>query len=260
VIASALCRLLGLPHVEYELATEYDGQRDLRPGVVCSNMSPPPRSLVLGNQLLLSLDSAYPHAQRFKVRQHTVDTVFEIVSRLAPPPPEWMSEVPTAITTAPCVFVGYILLDAWIANQDRHHENWGAILTNAETNSLALAPTFDHGAGLARNLLDSEREERLTTKDRNYAISAFAAKGRSAFYDTPEASKALRLCDAFQRFAARNPRAADIWLERLRAVTPHDVSDILDEVPSERMSTVCRQFTFELLELNRQRLLDLEMH
>lgn len=33
VIASHLCDILGLPHVQYEMAAEYDGERILRPGV-----------------------------------------------------------------------------------------------------------------------------------------------------------------------------------------------------------------------------------
>lgn len=259
VVACHLCRLLGLPHVEYELATEFDGRTPLRPGVICANMSPPPKSLILGNQLLLALDPQYPHAQRFKVKQHTVDAVCEIVAVLSPPDSEWMAEVPPGNTTALDLFVGYVLLDAWIANQDRHHENWGAMWGGEEGAALSLAPTFDHGASLARQLLDEQREERLATRDRNRSLPAFAAKGRSAFYDSPEASKPLLLLEAFERFAARSPSAALIWRERLRAVTSDAVSGILNEVPADRMSPVCRNFTLQLLEINRQRLLDLEM-
>ena len=68
MIVCELCRLIGLPHVEYELATEVDGEQSIRPGVVCENMSPPPAELVLGNELLLAIDPQYPTAQRFKVR------------------------------------------------------------------------------------------------------------------------------------------------------------------------------------------------
>src|SRR3972149_2885349 len=50
VISCKVSQLLGLPHVEYELAAEYDGGQFLRPGVVCENMAPAPVSLVLGNQ------------------------------------------------------------------------------------------------------------------------------------------------------------------------------------------------------------------
>jgi hypothetical protein len=36
---------------------------------------------------------------------------------------------PDGITTAIDTFVGYLLLDAWIGNGDRHHENWRFIAT-----------------------------------------------------------------------------------------------------------------------------------
>ena len=51
VVACHLCGLLvGLPHVEYELAAEYDCAQYLRPGVVCENMAPAPLSLVLARE------------------------------------------------------------------------------------------------------------------------------------------------------------------------------------------------------------------
>jgi hypothetical protein len=143
VVASHLSELVGLPHVLYELAKEYDGDRYLRPGVVCENMAPSPRSLVLGNQLLLAIDPEYPTQQRFKVRQHTIEAVKEAVSTLDVPPDPWFAGVPLGVDSALDVFAGYIMLDAWIANQDRHHENWGALWDGRQ---LRLAPTFDHGA------------------------------------------------------------------------------------------------------------------
>lgn len=115
VVACHLCGLLGLPHVEYELAAEYEGERYVRPGVVCENMAPSPFTLVLGNELLLAVDPQYPSEQRFRVRQHTVEVVGEIVSRLAPPADAWLVRVPDGVQSALDVFVGYVMLDAWIA-------------------------------------------------------------------------------------------------------------------------------------------------
>ena len=54
VIASHLCGLLGLPHVEYELAVECAGPKELRPGVICENMVPEPLQLCLGNQMIFA--------------------------------------------------------------------------------------------------------------------------------------------------------------------------------------------------------------
>jgi hypothetical protein len=253
VVACHLCELIGLPHVEYELAAEYDGQQYIRPGVVCKNMARKPAVLVLGNQLLLAADPKYPQSQRFRVRQHTVEAVSDIVGQLAPPPEERMGSVPAGIESALGTFAGYVMLDAWIANQDRHHENWAALWGGAE---LRLAPTFDHGAALARNLLDSEREERLTTRDRNRTVASFAKRGRSAFYSSSEDARPLELRAAFRLFAQKVPDAAKAWLDRLEAVNQSEIWDILERVPSERMSDICKQFTIELLLTNQRRLLE----
>ncbi len=252
VIACGLCKLLGLPHVHYVLAAEYDGERYLLPGVICENMAPPPISLVLGNELLLALDPSYPKLQRFKVRQHTIDAVVSVLDKLAPPASVWAGDQPTRIGTALDVFIGYILLDAWIANQDRHHENWGALI-NA---FVSLAPTFDHGAALGRNLKDSEREERLSTKDRNRTVAAFAQRGLSAFYQTEADPKPLGTLEAFTSFGELSAIAKDSWLQRLLAVNREQVWGILEQVPQERMSPVCKDFTLQLLLENQRRLLD----
>lgn len=253
VVACHLCSLLGLPHVEYELAAEYDAGARVRPGAVCENMAPAPLSLFLGNQLLLALDRDYPKEQRFKVRQHTVEAVSDVVSRLFPPSQDWLAGIPDGIQSALEIFVGYVMLDAWIANQDRHHENWGAI---QDETALRLAPTFDHGAALARNVLDSERRERLTTKDQNRAIAAFAGRGRSAFYRSADDPRPLELREAFRAFAQQVPDAAQAWLARLRGVNRDAVWGILERVPLERMSDICKRFTMELLLNNQQRLLE----
>lgn len=255
VIACHLCGLLGLPHVEYELAVECDGERDIRPGVVCTNMAPSPLTLVLGNELLLGVDPTYPRDERskYKVRQHTVEAVSEVVSTLELPGGQWMASYPDGIRSALDVFAGYVMLDAWIANQDRHHENWGAIRDN---DVLRLAPTFDHAAGLARNLADLEREDRLTTKDRGRSVAAFARRGRSAFYRSMVEPRAMELCEAFLVFAERVPQAKNTWLERLRAVNKDAIQGILDRVPVFRMSDTCKRFTLELLLTNQERLLE----
>src|SRR6266852_1940545 len=128
-IACELAGKLGLPHVNYELAEEYDGPTYRQPGVVCSHCAPLPLNLVLGNQLLLARDPNYPGAanRRYKVKEYTVKAVAECIEHLSVPSAEWTGNLPHEINTALSVFVGYIMLDAWIANQYRHHENWGAI-------------------------------------------------------------------------------------------------------------------------------------
>lgn len=174
-IACELCELLGLPHVVYNLAQETDGRR--RPGVVCESCADEQFSLVLGNQFLLERDPNYPGqgGHKYAVREHTIDAVSEVLATLEPPPDKWVQKVPAGIETALDVFAGYVMLDAWIANQDRHHENWAAL---RDGNTLCLAPTFDHGASMARNISDKEREERLGSRDRNRQIPQFVRRAR----------------------------------------------------------------------------------
>lgn len=144
-VCCEFCKLLGLPHVHYELA--HDQHRNV-PGVICENCAPRPCVLILGNQLLLQLNPAYPadESRKYKVRQHSIDAIAACLNRLKRPSNAWTADLPANITTALDVFTGYLILDALVANQDRHHQNWGVVrLPNGDY----LAPTFDHGASLA---------------------------------------------------------------------------------------------------------------
>jgi len=261
-IACELCKLLGLPHVHYELAHEYDGDIARCPGVVCDSCAPGNLSLMLGNQLLrlLDIDPDYPvdEEKKYKVSQHTVGAVVEAFDIVSTPADEWMQGMPFDATSGLDVFVGYVMLDAWIANQDRHHQNW-AMLWDGERQQgerLRLAPTFDHGASLARNLSDRERKERLTSKDTNRQVSRFAARARSAFYDQESDTRALGTHEAFWQFAKEVPAAAQGWLKQLESINEASIQVILDQVPEQRMSKIAKEFTLQLLSVNQQRLLE----
>lgn len=210
----------------------------------------------MGNQLLVEQIPGYPADENAKygVKEYTVDAVATVVSELELPAPVWMVIAPTTLETALEVFTGYVLLDAWVANQDRHHQNWGAI---RDGEHFRLAPTYDHGAALARNLTDEERADRLNTRDRGRTIAHFAARARSAFYDSPKAKKTLSALEVFAIFAKINPSGGCLWADQLSKIPPETVRGILDLVPSQRMSTVCREFTSQLLTINQQRILDL---
>jgi len=254
-IACELCALLGLPHVHYELA--HDMVADV-PGVVCETCTPKPRDLMMGNQLMQALDPEYPQGTKYKVKAHTVDAVASVVELLRPPIEPFDTGWPAGIHTSLDVFVGYVMLDAWIANQDRHHENWAAVfdLEAAEGSRLSLSPSFDHGASLARNLRDEERKERMTSRDKNRQMPAFAGRARSAFYADPSDSKTMLTVEAFDAFARRRPDAAKIWLEQLSVIDQSAWTGILDRIAPQRMSRVARDFTSALLAENRRRLLE----
>lgn len=113
-VVCELARRLGLPHVEYELANQYEGQTPIQPGVICPSFVPRPLVLVLGNQLLYTRDPQYPVSEEAKygVRAHTVKAVADVMRLLSPPTSDWMQSAPPEITTAMGVFIGYLMLDA----------------------------------------------------------------------------------------------------------------------------------------------------
>ncbi|HMN95295.1 MAG TPA: hypothetical protein PKC43_03680 [Phycisphaerales bacterium] len=250
-IVCELAGLLGLPHVHYELAVE---EGSGKPGVVCPSCAVKPYALVLGNQILLAIDRAYPatDGRKFKVKAHTVAAVADALASLIVPPLPWVDVLPREITTALGVFIGYIMLDAWTANQDRHHENWGVLW---DGHALRLAPTFDHGAALARNLTDRERGDRLISRDPHRQLRTFATRARSALFDEVTASKPLSTIAAWRAFAERDPSAAEVWKARLSEIDAPTVHALVDQIPPHRMSPVCRKFTLALLEENRHRIL-----
>ena len=150
--------------------------------------------------------------------------------------------------------MGYLLLDAWIGNSDRHHENW-AILQRDD--GRFLSPSYDHASSLGRNEPDARMAGRLRGTDPRSTVEAYANKCRSALYETPDAVHPMTTRDAFA-FAVKNrATAGEYWLSRLRALDDQRASEILESIPDERCSAVHRRFASRILEINRRHLLAL---
>jgi HipA-like C-terminal domain len=242
-IAAELAQLLGLPHASYELATW-----DQKAGTISPVMIPEDCTLIHGNDILARVVSNYPRYQGYAVSQHTLDTVLQVMtSSIVQMPLNWTH--PDGITTALDTFVGYLLLDAWIGNSDRHHENWGLVAT--VESSVHLAPTYDHASSLGRELLDEKRRERID----NDSVTTYINRARSAFYAQSGDKKALPTLDVFFQAAQRDPNAAMIWLNQLENISSTDLRELLTRIPSERISTVALEFAHQILNINRSRLL-----
>jgi hypothetical protein len=248
-IASELCELLNLPHAQYDFAT-WKGRK----GVLSPTFIPPDARLELGNELLAKVVAEYPKTKRFGVAQHTVRRVMAILrNRRIKLPIGWTRFA--AVETARDVFVGYLMFDAWIANQDRHHENWGLVVTPETTH---LAPSYDHASSMGSGETDTDREDRLSPSDRRRSVERYVERAVSAFYASSTSKKPLSPLEAFYEAGKLKPQAADAWLERLRQVSLQDVASIFDQIPAERISPVASRFAQKMLEVNCQRLLALQ--
>jgi hypothetical protein len=250
-VISELCELLGLPHAHYEFAT-WKGQH----GVASLRFVPPGGRFVAGNEVLVRVDKTYPKEKFYRVRQHTLRLVSTIIKLdMILPPLDWNSF--GSVISALDVFIGYLMLDAWVANQDRHHENWGFIVTPERT--IHLAPTFDHASSLGWNEADATRTERLTTKDSRRNMDRYVERALSAFFSLPTSDKPLLTLDVFKEASKLRPPAGKAWLERLSQIADNDVKAIFDQIPTGRISDAARKFAMKMLELNKKRLLELEV-
>lgn len=283
-LACELARVLCVPCAEYDLAT-WNGQ----PGVVSWNVveEGTGEELVEGNQILAGLHPEHalaptPQEER-RQRTHTPRRVLEACSLVGLPRACPSDE---ALQTGADAMVGYLLLDAWIGNTDRHHRNWAWLirphgaLTEFEAaperdelerqsrwqwdfgsgtlkEAAVLAPSFDHGASLSHGLTDAEREGRLETHDRGYSIDSWAVHAKSKFWSEDPSPRRLHPVEAYAAAADLLPAAAAYWRARLAAVSDAAVEDCLARMPVERMSATASQFCRRLLTVNKDRVLSL---
>ena len=119
-IAEKIAELLEIPHAKYHLA-----QFNERNGIYCESLVNSHERLVMGNEVLHAHDAnGYPKPQPFsekkfvKTREHTFSRIIGCLNfqKINCPPN-------SPVKKASSLFCGYLLLDALISNQDRHHEN-----------------------------------------------------------------------------------------------------------------------------------------
>lgn len=251
-LAAELARLLGLPCAHVELA-HCDG----RPGAAVLDFTDDQTELVHGNQLIARNDLSYPeHPQppNRPVAQYTVERAMQSLGA----PSIQVGALPDALGTAPVrateLFTGYLFLDAWIGNSDRHHENWGILERLRGANgrrSAILAPTYDHASSLGRELTDAKRAVALATRDPQQSVQAYAARARSAFFAEGATSRRpMSPLDALAVAARACPEAAQVWRARHARLTSSTLRAVIEAVPSTRMSDLARDFTLRLLICN----------
>ncbi len=251
-VCCELCAKLNIPNAQYELAV----WKDNRKGTVSPTFVPKGGRLILGNELLAKVMDGYDHAHHYRVRQHTVRVVMTLLASAGIGLPiDWNSAEP--IKDAAGVMVGYLMLDALISNQDRHHENWGLVFMPEK--GVFFAPTFDHASSLGRNETDDSRIERLQTKDKGRSVETYVARAKSAFYLSNSSPRPLSTLDAFIEAAKIRPEAARYWLETLSKVELACFETILSQVPDTEITNPARDFACRILELNRKRLLELNI-
>lgn len=136
-ISYEVAKLLAIPAAETELATVIQLRSHERVfGSMSRDMRPRTWAWTPGAALLAERDDDFDAKS---CRGHTIGAVRAALEGLFGP-----VGTDYAGWAAFDVFAGYLLLDAWIANTDRHAHNWG-VLQNSRTGDLCLGPSLITG-------------------------------------------------------------------------------------------------------------------
>ena len=243
LLASRVAELLRVPAAVIRLAV-----RDGQPGCLSKDARPPVQSgdgeelapAHPGSVLLSELVSDYEPRSRNR-RGHTLVNVQAVLRGVRPP-----HAIGDAPLTAFDVFAGYLVLDALVAGQDRHSDNW-SVAFHPDGHG-ELLPSYDHASSLGFNLLDARRH-RLLADDG--ALEQWVAHGRATRFGD---GQDVTLVDHATAALAMSAPAQRHWLRRLEAFDVPTWRAVA--VPDTVLSDVGRRFAVEIVIANRRRLLD----
>jgi hypothetical protein len=140
-------------------------------------------------------------------------------------------------------FIELLVLDAVVGNSDRHPNNW-SIIRHA-TRPDKLAPSYDHGSSLGRELTNEGPDNLSLYVDRGRAKVGWQTGGRVVFH---RHLRLLRLIAQDHELAVKQAVAKAV------SVPSDAVSDVVNSVPDAVAITSRRVCMIDILALRRKRL------
>lgn len=194
----------------------------------------------------LGVDTGTSAGVRSDDASHTIENIRASLEGVEAP----SSELREAGMDAFDAFAGYTCLDALIANQDRHGQNWAVVLPGRAGIAPRLAPSYDHGNGLGARLSDSRR--------RRYAgddalLEQWAQRGEAKCFAGPPRTL-VQL--ATECLSSASSSAASYWYERVAGLDVSRIESSIRDARSPVMSEAARSMVVRLLEVNGRRLCD----
>lgn len=241
-LASELARLIGIPAAPVELSVR-DGVR----GALVEDVRLPNWELQAGQALIPEVVPDYDPDDPGR-RGHNIQTIRQALTRFAIPPG---SNLPPEFRAFDA-FAGYLVFDALIAHGDRHDRNWAVLVPPPETDyPEALCPSFDHAASLSFTLTDEMCAQHL----HDGTVLRWASRGKAFRFEHRGGSRWQTLVDlAASAISVCEQTTRGFWRERIMSVESDLVMSLVAAAPD--MSQIARDFTVELIMVNRGRLLD----
>jgi len=243
-IAEQAAALMETHHAVVELAV-FEGKR----GSATKSFAHERRTLFHGNQLMAGSGAVpnYNVQATFGHSSHTLENIFKTFDVIL---------VGDAfVRRSKLFFSEYLVLDALIANTDRHHENWGFVLKQTADGgwTAAIAPTFDHASSLGRELQDERRDQII----REGRIAHYVNKGHGGIYWSTDEKKAPSPLELVKRATLTYPDFFRPALGKLLRFDESALARIIERVPDAWMSDSTRRFAHALMCHNQQHLLRL---
>lgn len=145
------------------------------------------------------------------------------------------------------------LFDALIANNDRHHDNWGIIWSKTPGDSLASwTPAFDNGTSLGFEIQEADLA--------NFSIERHTAKGCHHIRLNQESKKCFGHMELLNYFMRHFPLTGAIMKSCL-AFSSTDLRKVVDELQKFQVPVPLSQarcdFIFRLIQYRRDKLLEI---
>ncbi len=148
------------------------------------------------------------------------------------------------ISCAKRQLAGYFVLDALVGNTDRHSENWGVLQSQDGSRRIdGLAPSYDHGSSLGRELMD-ERRERLLSDNR---VGGYVERGRGQIHWQNIGRRGPGPLELIRLSVAEYPDIFRPAIAKLDILDDLSLSNIVDSIPQGWMIPGARAFAFELM-------------
>ena len=239
-ISYEIAKLMSVPAAETKLATVVRLRTPERLyGSMSRDMRPRAWAWTPGAALLAERDDEFDAKS---CRGHAISAVRDALGGLRGP-------VGTDYADWPAfdVFAGYLVLDAWIANTDRHAHNWG-VLQDPRTGDVCLGPSFDHGSALASGDEDRVRAQRTQQE----TVVQWCEHGRTKRFNGGEAINLVDL--AAVALSVCGEAARQHWMAQIIDVDLGLCFDVVAATPN--LSDPTRSFVRTALATNRKRLRD----
>lgn len=248
VLSTSVARLLGIPVAQTRLC-----HRNGVEGSLSLSIRPDNCDLWSGGELLVDTFPDSEYEPGIKKRDgvtkpgHSLPRIRDALRLTAPPP-----GAPSACTDGFDCFVGYLVLDAIIANRDRHEENWAVLVPRLGDHAPQLAPSFDHGSALGFGETDRRRAELLAADQRLHSWSSKGTAWRMEHERKPQTLVALAVTASEQS----SEPARSHWHNVIKNADISSIIEVVRALDPQVLSYPSRSFALAVIETNLRRIRD----